>query len=518
MPFFKRNDVFANRYLLEELLSNGDAHEVWKAKDKLADNAFVVLKFPISEKGITEDRLRQLRQEFYLSNHFAHPHLLRANQFDILEGIAFLLGPFFPLGSLKDQAMQEDFSLSEKEVALVLSQIGQALQYLHQQNPPIHHQAVKPGNILLSDKENYMLAGLGSSAGEGLAGKEPKAVPHTGVAAYAPPEDFDPDEEKSTAGDIFSLGVTLYELCARTIPWGARGGKALLQGEQVPDLPEQYSRELNELIKACMSVDKNKRPEALELQSRGQHYLRTASWSLTETAGEGSKWNKKGMFYGLAAAVVALLIIGAFWISNNDHTGLSKGKLQNMVGASGQDDQEIDAMLLEVLEEENRELVRENMELKDENRQLMRQTSANVNFLESEEPVVSKDQNTEQEEAATEVAEKAAPKKVAVASAVAPKEKNNSFSPKELEKQLNKIADPDLSASARAAWKAETMDRFAENVVQITDETGGASRQYSASIFLNLLYNVPHTIKVTEVKRDQNQKVTELRLTMETKQ
>lgn len=509
MPFFKLNDIFAGRYVVVELLGEENSSEVWRAKDHLADDAEVVLKIYAPENGLDDKGLRELKHEFSLSQHLAHPHLLRIYHFDIWEGAAYLVMPFNPMGTLKDQLREGD-TLNEKQIALILSQIGSALEKLHSQEPPILHQHVSPENIVKSQPDYFLLAGYGI----GSQIRHPRPVSDT---AYAPPEYFDRNQYPDASGDVFSLGVILYELCTKSDPWGGANSQILLKGGQVPELPEQYSRELNELLHACMSADRGKRPSAEELHLRGKNFLETGSWTLSGKEVEKDKRFKRIIAYSLATAVFVLFMIGAFWEYKNGDLAAPVGNFQKMA-ASGDQEDEVDAMLVEMLEIERSDLARRTLELERKNKELAYQDSINQILLKNQEQVIEEYQKgKEVTKGQVKESNTAKAKTVASSPVVVSNQNRNLSSSKELEKQLNKISDPSLSGKARTAWKEETLARFSEGAVRIVDETDGTPKQYSASIFLNLLYNVPHTIVVKEVKTDQKRKVTELRLTMQTK-
>lgn len=562
MPFFKLNDVFAGRYVLVELIGEGDSSELWKAKNQLADDIVVVLKIFATAEGWNDEEFSELRQEFSLLQPLYHPHLLKAYQFDVWENTPYMVLPLCSMESL-DKLLAEEGPFSERQLALVMSQIASALDALHSQEPPLLHQDVNPANIVASQPDYFMLADFGISSQQGHSLPKQGTIGKSVTQAYAPPERFDPLQKPNAAGDVFSLGVSLYEMCTNTLPWGGAGGKTLAEGESIPALPGHYSAELNELLQACMSVNRSERPSAQELHLRGKHFLETGHWNLAEQGNKTKKSLKKLIPYLLAAGVIALLLIGGYWAYTNNHLSIPTTRGQHGT-ASGDREQDIDNMIIATLEDELQHMKQRTRELEEENRRLMENKAGNNERLKNQDidtanneglansqaqepakeesqgnPVQQTSQAVTQENrsSATQQAPEpvleeqedqlpqpprettvstAKPAGGATTSTVSPeKEKSPAPSIKELEQQLNKISAAALPAKERTAWKQETMAYFAEEGIRIVDETAGASRQYSASIFLNLLYKVPHTIVVKEVKSNDNNKVTELRLTME---
>lgn len=552
MPFFKLNDVFAGRYVLVELIGEGDSSEVWKARNQLADEIVVVLKIYTPEHGLDEDGVRQFRKEFTLLQQLYHPHLLKAYHFDVWEGNAYLIMPFSPGGSLAG-LLSEESSFSEKQVALVLSQIGSALAALHAQDPPILHRDVKPENIVVSQPDYFLLANFGISSRSRHPSSRTAANAGSDIEIYAPPESYDRYQKNDASADIFALGVSLFEMCTRKIPWKGTGSQILLTGGSVPNLLDHYSTDLNQLLHACMSAERSERPDAEELHQRGKNFLETGSWALPLEENVNAKSYKNVIPYFLAAAGFAILLIGVYWAYFNNHLAIPAKRLQHMASPVDQEqgqDQDIDQMIIATLEDELEDMKRRTLELEEENKQLKGKDSASSTLMRSREaiieerpeqpeqsvkkdpepiieeprdqvaqnspaPLINKRDRQEARKAQTSTVNNEETKSVASTAAAPPKEDNSVSYQKELEQHLNKISDPSIPNKERTAWKQETMAQFSESGIRIVDETEGTPRQYSASIFLNLLSKVPHTIVVKEVKRDQNKKVTELRLTME---
>lgn len=531
MAFFKLNEVFAGRYLLDELLGEGNLSEVWKVRDQMADDAVVVLKIYAPGKKLDEDGVSNFKRNFFLSQQISHPHLLKVSHFDLWEGSPYLLMPFCPQGSLA-RLLTSNGPLNERQIALLLSQIGSALEILHRQEPPVLHQDVKPENILRSQPDTFLLADFGiGTQNQAVLPASGKQVGR-GTRAYAPPESFDPASNTDTSADIFSFGVTLFVMCTKALPWGSSGGKGLLSGGEPPKLPENYSADLNALLRACMSANKAARPTADELAQKGKHYLKTGSWNLQKKGTEERSPSRKMIPYLVATAVFALFMASVYWGYQNDHLLLTEEKSQKTDPFEAEN-QDVDQMLISTLEDELENLNRRAQELEKENKALKRLGPGNSILENSPESPEEEKQDSfkgekepglEAEKRAPVAAENppanvastpvlASPKAVTTAS----KEENTALLSKEFEEQLNKISDPGISGKARTAWKQETMARFAEGSVRIVDETEGEPKRYSASIFLNLLYNVPHAIEVKELKTNQNKKVTELRLTMQAK-
>lgn len=95
------------------------------------------------------------------------------------------------------------------------------------------------------------------------------ASTYVGTPFYMSPE-ICAAEQYSLKSDIWSLGCIIYELCARDPPFNAKTHFQLVQkikeGKVAP-LPEMYSAELNAVIRDCLKVNPDKRPDTAELLS-----------------------------------------------------------------------------------------------------------------------------------------------------------------------------------------------------------------------------------------------------------
>lgn len=87
--------------------------------------------------------------------------------------------------------------------------------------------------------------------------------------AYAPPEKFSSkreDRKPDRKGDIFSFGISLYELACGNLPFDDLStGRELLHSDVEVDFSEIKNEKLKRIIQLCMQPDKDSRPSAAEL-------------------------------------------------------------------------------------------------------------------------------------------------------------------------------------------------------------------------------------------------------------
>ena len=274
--------LFAMRYRLERRIGRGGFAEVWLARDEKAGDLVVALKIFAPQGGLDPQSLELFRREFRLVFSLNHPYLLRPSHLDDWEDSPYLVMPYCPGGSL---AMRVG-SFTETEAARLLYQAGSALAYLHAQEPPIVHQDIKPDNFLVDEQGNYLLSDFGISLRiRSTLRRSMRQAASAGTMAYMAPERFGEDPLPVKASDIFSLGVTTYELLTGYAPFGETGGLLLNSGAKVPRLPETYSRGLSRLLSSCMAKDPWDRPTAEQVSRAAAQYLESGEWpSATEAA------------------------------------------------------------------------------------------------------------------------------------------------------------------------------------------------------------------------------------------
>ncbi|THV71358.1 kinase-like protein [Aureobasidium pullulans] len=128
----------------------------------------------------------------------------------------------------------------------------------------ILHRDLKPENVFLGEGNAVKLGDFGLSK---IILSHDFASTYVGTPFYMSPE-ICAAERYSLYSDIWSLGCIVYELCSREPPFNARTHLELIQkiklGKVAP-LPRAYSKELSDVISACLQVNPNSRPDTASL-------------------------------------------------------------------------------------------------------------------------------------------------------------------------------------------------------------------------------------------------------------
>lgn len=273
--------VFDDRYLLKEFKGSGSFGEVWLALDQQTELE-VAVKIYVS---MDSHGLSEFKKEFQVSFNLNHTNLLHANYLEVSkeDQRAYLVMPYCPQGSTSKLMGK----MSEEQLWEFISDVASGLAYLHGQNPPIIHQDIKPDNILIARNGEYVITDFGiSQQARSTLRKSSMHLSSAGAVAYMGPERFSKQYFSVKASDIWSLGVTIYELAVGDLPFCGMGGSMQKQGADIPDLPEEFSPELNMVMQSCLAKDTWDRPTAEQLadyaSQKKKGELPKPTWTLPE--------------------------------------------------------------------------------------------------------------------------------------------------------------------------------------------------------------------------------------------
>lgn len=128
----------------------------------------------------------------------------------------------------------------------------------------ILHRDLKPENVFLGEDNSVKLGDFGLSK---VMQSHDFASTYVGTPFYMSPE-ICAAEKYTLKSDIWSLGCIIYELCSREPPFNAKSHFQLVQKikeGKIASLPPIYSPELMAVIKDCLRVNPDRRPDTATL-------------------------------------------------------------------------------------------------------------------------------------------------------------------------------------------------------------------------------------------------------------
>jgi eukaryotic-like serine/threonine-protein kinase len=256
------------RYEIAELLGSGGMGQVYAAHDiELGRPAAV--KFLSPDMASSRSAVQRLMREAKAISALNHPHIVTV--YEVTHSgddtaIAMELVAGEPLRSFCGEPVEV------RKLADWGRQIAQALAAAHQQD--IVHRDIKPENVMVRQDGILKVLdfGLARQVG-GLGQASHSSAMLAGTLRYMAPEQI-AGEGVTSASDIFSLGIVLYELAAGRHPFG--GGSVIDTAHTIAHTeikgPSWWNRRLppgfDALLLAMLHKDPRKRPSARDVERR----------------------------------------------------------------------------------------------------------------------------------------------------------------------------------------------------------------------------------------------------------
>ncbi|MET0753516.1 MAG: serine/threonine-protein kinase, partial [Pyrinomonadaceae bacterium] len=222
-------------YTLIRKLGKGGFGEVWLGEKRIGDVASpFAIKFPQRNK-IAWKKVAQEIGLWVLAGKHANvlsfeeaKNLLEPEE---LKGQIIIVSEFIQNGSLKDFIESENspqIRLEIKKATEIIIDILKGLSHLHSSG--IIHHDIKPGNILMKG-ETAVLADFGISR---IITETDTTLSQTifGTPTYMAPEARLGTRNEQT--DIWSVGITLYELVMGGIPFTSENPNKITWDEKIP--------------------------------------------------------------------------------------------------------------------------------------------------------------------------------------------------------------------------------------------------------------------------------------------
>lgn len=268
--------LLQNRYLLTEQIGQGGMGAVYVATDQRFGSTVAV-----KETFFDDPNLRKaFEREARLLNSLRHSALPRVSDHFVEDDGQFLVMEFIAGDDLSSLLEKQGGPFPVDRAVGWAEQLLDALEYLHDQNPPIIHRDIKPQNLKLTERDHIILLDFGLAKG---APSNLSRVTNTGSVfgysrSYAPLEQIQ-GAGTDTRSDLYSLAATLYHLLTGVTPPDAVSrATAVINGQPDPMVPANevnraVSQDIAGVLSRALSQNANQRPAtAREMR----HALKTA--------------------------------------------------------------------------------------------------------------------------------------------------------------------------------------------------------------------------------------------------
>lgn len=263
--------AYAERYAKMAEIGGGAFGRVWTARDTATGEVVAIKEIQLEDAEWADTIVEEVRREVAVLAQCAAPSIIRYRG-SVLHGSAlWIVMEHCALGSVR-QLLDRGGPLDEAAAIFVIGETLAALSYLHGHG--IAHRDIKAANILLTAEGRVRVADFGVAAAPVLAGPHARAAgspywmaPEAVRALSAPSgESLDYD---AYAADVWSVGITLFELLAGAPPHGRLGAGralALVVSAAPPRLdPAHFGPEVCSLAALCLHDDPSRRPTAGDL-------------------------------------------------------------------------------------------------------------------------------------------------------------------------------------------------------------------------------------------------------------
>ena len=250
-------DMRASGLVVLERIGRGSQAVVYKCRQAVTEREVAVKILLPRAAGDAESRARFIR-EAKAAAQLSHPNIVTVHEIRALKNTICIVMEYIDGGSAKD-LLKARKRFEPAEAVLVVRQTAEGLKAAHARG--IIHRDVKPSNIMLTSEGVVKLADMGLARhAEEEDEEEGKAY---GTPYYISPEQVTGDPPPDHRTDLYSLGVTLYEMVAGRPPFVAPTPQEIMRMhvlEQPPD-PRDVVPELSQPLCWLLAKTMAREPE-----------------------------------------------------------------------------------------------------------------------------------------------------------------------------------------------------------------------------------------------------------------
>jgi serine/threonine-protein kinase len=207
------------RYVIERKIGRGAMGAVYLAKDPRINRSVALKVIPI-EKEFEDEELKEARLRFFReaesAGRLTHPNIITVYDAGEDKHLAYIAMEYLEGDALTKYTDTKRLLAPGKALELC-ARTAEALDYAHNQG--VIHRDIKPANILYNVRDDTL-----KISDFGVARLTDNNRTKTGIVLgtpmYMSPEQLGA-EPLSGHSDLFSLGVTLYELLVGEVPFRA---------------------------------------------------------------------------------------------------------------------------------------------------------------------------------------------------------------------------------------------------------------------------------------------------------
>lgn len=263
-------------YELLELIGQGGMGAVYRAHQHNLDRE-VALKFLAAGPWASDEFIARFRREAQAAARMQHPNIVEIYDTGVRDGLYFFSMRLVKGETLADR-LRARGPMDVKQAAAMMRTIAEAIDYAHRLG--VLHLDLKPGNVLLSENDEPLVADFGLARRIDEGPSEHDNI--SGTPSYMAPEQATAkSNDIGPAADIYGLGAILYEMLVGEPPFRGRDVKDTLSHvlNDEPAAPKSKRRDipadLDAICLKCLAKEPSQRyASARELADELGRYMR----------------------------------------------------------------------------------------------------------------------------------------------------------------------------------------------------------------------------------------------------
>src|SRR5213082_843447 len=306
-------------YELLDEVGRGGQGVVFRARQKSL-NRTVALKVISLGQWASKAHLKRFRLEAEAAARLEHPGIVPIHEVGERDGSCYFSMKFVEGGQLDEVVRRAPMSI--RQAAELIAKVARTVHYAHEHG--ILHRDIKPGNILLDDKDEPHLTDFGLARLVETESTMTRTLEVLGTPSYMAPEQAVGNNAQFTsATDVYGLGAVLYQLLTDHPPFA--GGttfetvRLVLDTEPRPPrlLNPKVDRDLATICLKCLEKDPRRRySSALSLAEDLERWVKHEPIQARHTGvfARGAKWVRRNPTSALLAASLIAMVAAAGWI------------------------------------------------------------------------------------------------------------------------------------------------------------------------------------------------------------
>ncbi len=253
-----------NRYEIIEILGTGGMAVVYKGRD-LVLNRMVAIKVLKQEFSSDEEFVKKFQKESQAAASLSHPNIVNVFDVGYNENVHYIVMEIVNGNTLRDYLNNMQGFMKEEAIINIGLQIASALSQAHQND--IVHRDIKSQNILINEQGSVKVTDFGIARAATTA-----TIVNTkeviGSVHYSSPEQARGGFVDARS-DIYSLGILLYELATKKLPFEGDSPVTIALKQIKDDMPNpqninsNISDGLSSIIHKCTEKMQNDRYQSV---------------------------------------------------------------------------------------------------------------------------------------------------------------------------------------------------------------------------------------------------------------